>query len=137
MTDDLVETIRLGRRVVSEGLLVQLRAKLGLSRNLMSEFLHTSPITYSTWERKSDTRLWPQTALRIGRFYQQAIKVMDELSIPLDQLVPFHIAATLLGVPQEFLLAKYRNGEVQGVDLGILGLWMWRTDLRQFGEDTG
>lgn len=137
MSDDLVETIRLGRRVVSDGSLMQLRAKLGLSRNMMSELLHTSPITYSSWERKPNIRLWPATALRIGRFYQQVLKAIEETDAPFDKLLPFHMAATFLGVPQEFLLAKYRLGEVNGVDLGILGLWMWRTDLKQFGEDTG
>jgi transcriptional regulator with XRE-family HTH domain len=118
---------RNGRMIISGGLLTELRTRLGLTRNAMSELLHTSPITYATWEDRPDVRIWASTAARVGRFYERAIKelnLLTEQGYELEDLVPFHLAATMLGVPQELLLRRYRDGEVDAVDAGILGLWV-------------
>jgi hypothetical protein len=39
------------------------------------------------------------------------------------------VVATLLGIPQEQLLYRYREGQIKTVDAGILGLWMHKSDL--------
>jgi hypothetical protein len=100
----------------------------------MSVLLYTSPITYSSWERKPEARMWVSTAEKIARFYDAAmlqVKMAEEDGVKLENLLPFHIAATMLGVPQELLLRKYREGEVHATDLGILGLWVDKADMKK------
>lgn len=118
---------RLGRQVVADGLLSGLRTRLRLTRNAMSELLLTSPITYASWEDRPDVRIWRGTAVRVGRFYQAVQEELADLEregVDLAGLMPFYLAATQLGVPQELLLRRYREGEVEAVDAGPLGLWI-------------
>lgn len=133
MTDPGIEQIMTGRTVVADGLLRELREDLGLTRAAMAELLHTSPITYATWENRPTTvRLWPSTAERIGRFYSGAQTVISQLEgegIHLKNLLPLHLAATQLGLPQELILKWFREGRFEAVDLGILGLWIERDDM--------
>ena len=129
-TDD----IELGREVVRTGRLQELRARLGLTRNAMADLLHTSYPTYTSWENRATINLWPSTADRVGRFYRVAMeeaRLMEEAGFPLGQLVPFRVASTLLGLPQEMFLRMYRDGEVAAVDAGILGLWLEKTELER------
>jgi hypothetical protein len=128
---DDAEAIALGREVVKRGQLLQLRTRLGLTVNAMAELLHTVWPTYKTWETRPVV-LRAKTAARVGRFYDQAtaqLEMLAEDGIHVHELVPFHIVATLLGIPQEQLLYRYRNGEFEAVDLGILGLWLYQSDL--------
>jgi transcriptional regulator with XRE-family HTH domain len=123
----------LGQEVVDDGRLKDLRMTLKWSLNAMAEVLHTSPQTYSTWERRRDQiKLWPASANRVGQFYVQARQLMGQLAdegIDLGDLIPFHVAASQLGLPQEVLLERHRNGELNAEDLGILGLWIRKEDL--------
>ena len=99
----------------------------------MAEVLHTSPQTYSTWERRRDKiKLWPASADRVGKFYVQAYQVIGQTlddGINLGELIPFHLAASQLGLPQEVLLEQHRSGDLHAEDLGILGLWVRKEDL--------
>jgi len=131
MTMSNAEAIELGRQVVRDGSLRRLRERLGLSPNAMAELLQTAWPTYKTWETRPVT-LRSQTAARVGRFYHAAtleLELLGEEGIVLHELVPFHIVATLLGIPQEQLFYRYRNGEFEGMELGILGLWVHQADL--------
>ena len=123
----------LGQEVVDDGRLEALRRLLRWSLNAMAEALHTSPQTYSTWERRRDQiKLWPASANRVGQFYVQAHVVLNHLladGINLGELGPFHVAASQLGLPQEVLLERHRSGELPAEDLGILGLWIHKDDL--------
>lgn len=101
----------------------------------MAELLNVSPKTYAHWENNPNVNLKPSMAQAVGKFYEQTERLMEDLPIPLDQLIPFHIVATLRGIPQELLLARYRDGTIEGVDLGVLGLWGYRDDLEKFEED--
>jgi hypothetical protein len=125
MTDLIVELdeVSLGREVVAKGHLRNLRNKLGWSCNAMAEALLTSTITYATWESRPDTRLWNKTAGRIGTFYRDATQILSEFQ-DIDSYQPFYKVAMRRGIPQEYLLAQYRDGRVDGVDLDVLGLWM-------------
>lgn len=117
---------KLGREVLADGSLYRLRQRLNLARNAMSELLHVSPITYTSWEQR-DVRVWKTTAVRIGLFYERAIQALKQLEtedIDIGGLIPFHLVATQLGIPQELLLARYRDGEIPAIDTGILGLWV-------------
>jgi hypothetical protein len=129
--------IELGRSVVADGGIQLLREELGLNRSSMAELLRTSVVTYTSWEARPEIRLWPSTAARIGRFYRLACDHLNRLwdsGIDPKNLVPFHHATTLLGVPQELLLSRYRDGAFQAEDLGILGLWVHREDLEKIKE---
>jgi hypothetical protein len=92
----------------------------------MCELLHTSIFPYSTWESGA-VRLRTSTALRIGSFYEKAdleLSLLDEEGVDMKGLVPFHLVATFLGVPQEVLLRRFREGGFEAMDLGIFGLWV-------------
>lgn len=123
----------LGRDIVADGRLKELRVKLGLTRSAMAELLHTSTVTYTTWENKPGVNLWPETAERLGRFYYNACTelayVYETLQVEVSDLMPFYLASTALGIPQELLLMRYRNGDFVAEDLGILGLWVHRDVL--------
>ena len=131
----MIEHEERGRAVVANGDLRRLRDRLGLTRTAMAELLHTSTLTYTGWESRPDRTLWPSTAERIGRFYTQAERALNELDEDLGELLPFYLAATYAGLPQEILLRFYREGKVLGVDLGILGLWLHRDDLGKLSLD--
>lgn len=121
----------LGREVVADGRLRDLRQILGLTRNAMAELLHTAPLTYSSWELRP-VNLHRTTAERIGRFYTSASRGLELLrddGLEVQQLMPFHMVATHLGIPQEQLHRRYREGEFTAIDAGILGLWINRADL--------
>jgi hypothetical protein len=103
----------------------------------MADLLQASPISYASWEdRPNSVRLWPSTAERISRFYASASRALDmlaDMDIQVDQLVPLHMAATQSGIPQELLLKWYREGHFEAMDLGILGLWLFREDVPTIG----
>lgn len=123
----------LGRNIVTDGRLKELREKLGLTRSAMAELLHTSTVSYTTWENKPGVNLWPETAEKLGRFYSNAVSelayIYDCLGIEVSDMMPLYLASTALGIPQETLLSRYRNEEFEAEDLGILGLWIRRDVL--------
>jgi hypothetical protein len=131
MTLDQDEAVRLGREVVLNGNLKRLRTELGLTANAMAELLYTAWPTYKTWETRP-VNLRARTAARVGLFYHNAqiqLKMLDEDGLNIRDMVPFHMAATLLGIPQEQFFYRYRAGEFEGADMGILGLWVHQADL--------
>lgn len=134
--DELAEA-ELGREVVLSGRLGQLRAVLGLSHSAMAELLNTSNSVYKTWELNPPHRMWGSTAARIGRFYANAQRQVEDLlnhEIPIDELMPLFAAASALGVAQELLLKHYRAEKFHAEDLGILGLWIYRDELQDIGK---
>jgi transcriptional regulator with XRE-family HTH domain len=124
------EAVALGRAVVADGRLKQLREDLGITRSAMAELLHTNLVTYAEWERRPEVRLRAATAQRVGRFFfmaEEELKLLQEAGI--HNMIPFHIVATKLGIPQELLLAWYREERFKAVDAGILGLWVREMDV--------
>lgn len=100
----------------------------------MAELLSTNPLTYKSWEDPSGVRLWKSTAERVGRLYQSARTTLDELDIDIRDYTPLHAVAPRLGLPQEELLRRYREGDVHAIDLGILGLWVEKTEVRRISR---
>lgn len=127
------ELARLGREIIADGRLQNLRETLGLSRAAMAELLHVSNFTYAQWERKGDAvNPWVSTAERVARFHAMArmeMQLLREVGIDITGMLPFHIAATKLGLPQEMLLDHYRRGLIKATDAGILGLWVHPEDI--------
>lgn len=126
---DLSGDVRFGRAVVQEGGLQVLRELLGLTRNAMADMLYVATHTYTNWEILADIHVTPVNAGRIGRFYRQAMNQIEdliELGIDPRTIMPLHEAATLMSVPQDQLFRKYRRGELDCLDLGVLGLWVQR-----------
>jgi len=129
---DVLNDVREGRQIVAEGRLKPLRDELGLTRSAMAEMLNTTAFTYSSWEKHPETVLWPDTAGKVGRFYRNAteeLMILKEQGILLKQLMPLHLASTQLAIPQEVLMGWYRDGHFSAVDLGLLGLWIYRRDI--------
>lgn len=130
------EMVAVGRKAVASGKLQRLREKLALSRNAMADMLYTAPATYASWESGSVT-LRPHTAERVGRFMVSAeaqLKDLREHKIRIANLIPFHIVARELGVPNELLFKRYREGLFPAEDLGILGLWVYILDMPKVEE---
>lgn len=125
-----------GRRSWEFGGLLAMRQRLGLTRNAMAEFLGTSQATYKTWEEGS-VKMYSSTFQRIGRFLLHAerqLAVLAEHGCDITDLVPLHAVAGQLGVPHEILMSRYRDGQFEADDLGILGLWVDQEDVAQIVE---
>lgn len=132
MRPDQESCIELGRAVVADGRLRALRNRLGITRSAMSELLYTNTVTYADWERRPHVKLRRNTAERVGRFFYAAsdqLALMEEDGHDPRDYVSLAVVSTLLGVAQEVLFQWYREGRIEAVDAGILGLWVSREDL--------
>lgn len=121
------EYIDLGRAVVKDGRLQALQRHLRFSATYVAEILGVSAMTYRTWISKPETNLWEKLAYKVGRFYNASTAQLEQLDsdgIDLAGYRPLHAVAPLMGLPQEELLRRYREGEFPAMDLGILGLWV-------------
>jgi len=125
----LEEDVDLGREVVAKGMLKPLRESLGLTRSAMAELMYTTYPTYTSWESRPKTVIWPKSADRIGRFYRTANETIRIWGGDLKDLVPMHVVCTLLATPQETVMSWCRDGHLNAVDLGILGTWVTKKDL--------
>lgn len=132
MAPDPETCIELGRLVVADGRLRALRNRLGITRSAMSELLYTNMVTYADWERRPQVNLRRNTAERVGRFYWNAtsqLELLEQEGHDPQNYVSLSVVSTLLGVAQEVLFQWYREGRIQALDAGILGLWVSRADL--------
>lgn len=126
---DVAQEVEYGRMVVQEGGLKTLREILGLSRTAMANMLYTSADVYTNWELWTEVQLHPWTAARIGRFYKNAmyqVEYLIEEGINPKDIMPLNHLAGQLAVPLENLFNRYRRGELECLDLGVLGLWVKR-----------
>lgn len=130
-----------GRNAVLAGDLENLRTKLGLTRSGMAELLAMSPITYTKCEQPEYAgKMNASTAERLGRFVWLAglqLYDLEQLGHSLDEMMPLPMVATVTGLPQELLMKWHRSGAIATEDLGILGLWIYRSDLHLIGEVAG
>ena len=110
--------------------LQRIRTKLGLTRNAMAELLYTSGQTYTNWETSGRPR--NDAASRIRKFITSAedqLRWLEDNGVDVDDMLPLNLAASTLGVPHETLFHVFRDGRFEGLDLGILGIWVRREDL--------
>jgi len=124
--------VELGRMVVATEKLRELRELVGLSRTSMADLIHVTRSIYMHWESFPQVKLRPESAARIGRFYRHATAQLTALAadgLNIDNLMPVHMVSTKLGVGQEVLLKRYREGAFHAEDLGMLGLWLYRDEL--------
>jgi hypothetical protein len=104
----------------------------------MAQLLSMSPVTYIKCEEpKHAGQMWANTAEKLGRFYWLAeltLLDLEHVDIHLDQLMSMPMVASMSGIPPEVLMKWHRDGVIATEDLGILGLWVYRTDLEHIGE---
>lgn len=127
---DLTSKAERGIDIARNGSLQYLRNRLGFSRAAMAELLHCSALTYTRWEQGPVRTIRPPLAIRITNLHEQAWLVLDQLAgegVVLADYVPLYLLASRRGLPQEVLLARVREGEVECLDLGILGMWVSKT----------
>ena len=133
---DLVDRASEGRRIVRDGHLRYLRLKLGFSQTAMADLIGCSLITYRRWEHPDYTgQIQERNARTIATIHEQVWTILAQLQdedVVLAQYRPISLAAMYAGVPQEVLLARYRDGEYpDALDLGILGLWLPKEGRRR------
>lgn len=127
-----------GRRIVANGLLFQVQARIQFSDTMMAEMLYVAPGTYKQWIRNPGTRLWDETAVRVGRTYDDVIRILAEVRedrIPIDTMVPLHKVAMILGMPIEVLGTRWRAGDFDGVDLDLIGVWVPEVEVRRLQKE--
>lgn len=110
--------------------LMNLRHRLNLTRHAMAELLYTHQQTYKGWEEGA--RPHKAAMERIRRFINSAkaqIALLESQSTYIDDLLPLNLAAAQLGIPVESLFRAYRRDVFHGVDLGILGVWVYEDEL--------
>lgn len=123
-----------GTELVRSGKLQALRKELGMSKAAMAGLLNVSPVTYASWEKKNNQQLWPTSASKVARFFDAATQQLETIraeGVNLTDIVPMHLAAAAMGVPNELLFHRYRDGTLKCVDLGVLGLWVVRSELKE------
>lgn len=128
-----------GRQLIVDGGLLRLREQLGLTRLAMADLLQMSPVTYNRCEDNAPEmkRMWNSTAERLGRFAYLAARTMQVLTedgIGFTNLIPLHLAAMGLGLPQDQILTWIRAETIDFEDLGVLGIWLYREDLPKFQD---
>ena len=126
---DIAADVEFGRVVIQEGGLKTLRELFGLTRNTMANILYVDIETYTKWEIDPETQLRPWNASRVARFYRNAMTQVEwliEEGINPREILPISEYAMMAGVPQSVIVRQYRDGEIWCLDLGILGLWMYR-----------
>ena len=128
-----------GLEIVRTGKLKRLREALGLTPNHMATLLYVSPVTYKAWERQGSTgnhqKMWNSAAEKVARFYETAMFQLGQAKadgFELSQMMPLHLASTELGMPQDLLFRAYREEEIDGLDLGVLGIWIFKDELESF-----
>lgn len=129
--DDLV---KLGYRVVLGGELAQLRDITHISRNAQARLMEVDPESLRKWE-ELDRAMNIETALRIGEWFWAAKKLIEQLSVSdpqlsFKELVPISRAAQFMGIGQTELELMADSGEVKNENLGVLGTFIHRSEIR-------
>ena len=130
MTHDK-EKEKIGRNIIKEGKLEELRKVLGVSRNFMSELLYISATTYRNWVEQPGRgeKMWNKTAARVATFFTEVhaeLAALAEDGVELHELMPLYECAQRSASTQEYILSQYRSGTFKGMDLGVLGIWIFR-----------
>jgi DNA-binding XRE family transcriptional regulator len=125
-----------GLEIIRSGKLRQLRKELDLTQNHMAMLLYVSPVTYKVWESRGAVgatgKMWNSAAEKVARFYDAATVQLQQArdsGFVLAKMLPLHMAATVLGMPQDLLFRACRVGRVSTMDLGVLGTWVYRAEL--------
>lgn len=131
MTNDTeADLVRLGYRVVLFGQLAELRKKVHLSRNAQAILMGVDPESLRKWE-ELDRAMNIETALRIGEWYWGAENMLNGLDpgIDFDKMVPISKAAQYMGMQQSEIEDLINRGEVSSERLGVLGTFVYRTEM--------
>lgn len=127
--------IRLGLDATLSGDLRRLREKVHLSRNAQALLMEVTPDALKRWE-EAEQGMNRQSALRVGEWFwaaQEAVKAAEADGVDLDQLVPLSTACQHLAMSAEEVQAKCQTKDLRCEDLGVLGLYIYRTHIPSLG----
>lgn len=134
MTNDTEgDLVKLGYEVVLRGELAALRDKLRMTRNAQARLIGVEGESLRKWETL-DRAMNIETALRIGEWFWGAKKTIEHMTdkhptVSFDKLIPISRAAQYMGIPQNELETLANDGEVRAENLGVLGVFIYRTEM--------
>lgn len=131
MTQDTeVDLAKLGYRVVLGGELAALRDRLRMTRNAQARLIGVEGESLRKWEML-DRAMNIETALRVGEWWWGAQGVIEEVDgdVDFDKLIPISRAAQYMGIGQTDLETMASNKEVKAEQLGVLGTFIYRTEM--------
>lgn len=135
--DLLSEAASRGHRYAREGRLREIRERIGLSLGAMAEVYGVTTRTYRGWERREKGIPWRAHAERVADVVERASRIIDDLDadgVAITDLVPLHVAASRAGMAGEVALERYRRDPDRfGLDLGILGTWVYADRVCELG----
>lgn len=129
------DLIRLGLDATLSGDLRRLREKVHLSRNAQALLMDVTPDALKRWE-EAEQGMNRQSALRVGEWYWAAQNVLDHLdedNVDLDEIVPLSTASQHLAMSAEEVQEKCQTGDLRCEDLGVLGIYVYRTYIPSLG----
>lgn len=132
------DLIQLGLTATLSGDLRRLREKVHLSRNAQAHLMEVTPDALKRWE-EAEQGMNRASALRVGEWYWAAERAIDDAvsgGIDLDQLVPLATAAQHLAMPAEEILKKCQTRDLRCEDLGVLGVYIYRSYIPSLGPLT-
>lgn len=132
------QQVQLATKVVYSGDLQKLRKRLSMSRTTMAALMGVSPESLKRWE-SGIQGMKVGTAIQIAQWWTKA--EADEARF-LDNggdessIVPIATFVSWLGVSQNTVIEWCKQGEVDYVDLGSLGYFVYRHELEHVMEQT-
>ena len=129
------ELIRLGLDATLSGDLRRLRDKVHLSRNAMALLMEVTPDALKRWEEAAQG-MNSNSALRVGEWFwaaRKAVTAAEADGVNLDQLVPLSTACQHLAMSAEDVEAKCQTGDLRCEDMGVLGMYVYRTHIPSLG----
>ena len=117
-----------GRRLVTDGALLEMRTKLHVSRTRLASLIGVAPSSLKGWEAGTQ-RMNEPSALRVLKWYEDTLPALQyAFRLPLEKLMPAHRAAEQMGVTLETIEQKCRNGHLRYEDLGPFGLYVYHLE---------
>lgn len=126
------ELARIGFNVATQGDLVCLRDRLGLSRTALAALIGTSPDSLRKWETGKQG-MKRTSAIEIGRWWQSAqaeLKLYEQSGRQIEELLPVANVVWKLGVSLATIIRWCKSGELDYEDFGVLGLFIYKYEVK-------
>lgn len=129
-SDELL--VRIGFSVATQGALVKLRDRLGLSRTALAALIGTSPDSLRKWETGKQG-MKRTSAMQVGSWWTAAQKELDKYELSghdIYELTPVSNVVWQLGVSLATIMRWCTEGELDHEDLGVLGLFIYKYEVK-------